>query len=94
MLWVLIRIASIEYPQHMFLWRNKQIYPLSQNTLLVCSSEGVPWEQKSWGFGLYGALLHYGWMDGLGFYVPSGVFQSYQDDGRVNIKNSVRWSTV
>ena len=32
MLWVLIRIAqrgdSNEYPQHMFLWRNKQTYPL------------------------------------------------------------------
>ena len=32
MLWVLIRIASAsdsnEYPQHMFLWRNKQNYPL------------------------------------------------------------------
>ena len=31
MLWVLIRIASWgdsnEYPQHMFLWRNKQNYP-------------------------------------------------------------------
>ena len=42
MFWVLIRIASAryllespqqgdsnEYPQHMFLWRNKQIYPLT-----------------------------------------------------------------
>ena len=28
---------SNEYPQHMFLWRNKQIYPLLQNTLLICS---------------------------------------------------------
>ena len=32
MLWVPIRIAlasdSNEYPQHMFLWRNKQNYPL------------------------------------------------------------------
>ena len=28
-----------EYPEHMFLWRNKQNYPLSQNTLLICSTE-------------------------------------------------------
>ena len=28
MLWVLIRIASNEHPQHMFLWRNKQNDPL------------------------------------------------------------------
>ena len=27
-----------------------------------------------------------GWMDELGFYVPSTVFQSFRDDGRVNMK--------
>ena len=32
------------------------------------------------------------WMDELGFYVPSTVFQSFQDDGRVNMKGSVQWS--
>ena len=26
------------------------------------------------------------WMDELGFYVPSTVFQSFRDDGKVNIK--------
>ena len=26
------------------------------------------------------------WMDELGFYVPSTVFQSFRDDERVNIK--------
>ena len=31
-----------------------------------------------------------GWMDELGFYVPSTVFQSFQDDGRVNMKGSVQ----
>ena len=33
-----------------------------------------------------------GWMDELGFYVPSTVFQSFRDDGRVNMKGSVQWS--
>ena len=31
-----------------------------------------------------------GWMDELGFYVPSTVFQSFGDDGRVNMKDSVQ----
>ena len=30
------------------------------------------------------------WMDELGFYVPSTVFQSFRDDGRVNMKGSVQ----
>ena len=30
-----------------------------------------------------------GWMDELGFYVPSTVFQSFRDDGRMNMKGSV-----
>ena len=34
------------------------------------------------------------WMDELGFYVPSRVFQSFRDDGRVNMKGSVQWSAV
>ena len=34
------------------------------------------------------------WMDELGFYVPSTVFQSFRDDGRVNMKGSVQWSAV
>ena len=29
------------------------------------------------------------WMDKLGFYIPSTVFQSFRDDGRVNMKGSV-----
>ena len=33
-------------------------------------------------------------MDELGFYVPSTVFQSFRDDGRVNMKGSVQWSAV
>ena len=32
----------------------------------------------------------YGWMDELGFYVPATVFQSFRDDGRVNMKGSVQ----
>ena len=32
----------------------------------------------------------YEWMDELGFYVPSTVFQSFRDDGRVNMKGSVQ----
>ena len=40
-------------------------------------------------------LIHYtGWMDELGFYVPSTVFQSFRDDGRVNMKGSVQRSAV
>ena len=38
--------------------------------------------------------LFIGWMDELGFYVPSTVFQSFRDDGRVNMKGSVQWSAV
>ena len=30
------------------------------------------------------------WMDELWFYVPSTVFQSFRDDGRVNMKGSVQ----
>ena len=30
------------------------------------------------------------WMDKLGFYVPSTVFQSFRDDGMVNMKGSVQ----
>ena len=29
-------------------------------------------------------------MDELGFYIPSTVFQSFRDDGRVNMKGSVQ----
>ena len=35
-------------------------------------------------------FLSKGWMDKLGFYVPSTVFQSFRDDGRVNMKGSVQ----
>ena len=30
------------------------------------------------------------WMDELGFYVPSTVFQLFREDGRVNMKGSVQ----
>ena len=30
------------------------------------------------------------WMDEFGFYVPSTVFQSFRDDGRVHMKGSVQ----
>ena len=30
------------------------------------------------------------WMDELVFYIPSTVFQSFRDDGRVNMKGSVQ----
>ena len=30
------------------------------------------------------SLIGIGWMDELGFYVPSTVFQSFRDDGRMN----------
>ena len=33
-------------------------------------------------------------MDELGFFVPSTVFQSFRDDGRVNMEGSVQWSAV
>ena len=35
-------------------------------------------------------------MDELGFYVPSTVFQSFRDDGRVNMKGSVQcaWNRI
>ena len=37
-------------------------------------------------------IAHFGdrWMDELGFYVPSTVFQSFRDDGRMNMKGSVQ----
>ena len=31
------------------------------------------------------------WMDELGFYGPSTVFQAFRDDGRVNMKDSFRF---
>ena len=34
--------------------------------------------------------LTLGWMDELGLYVPSTVFQSFRDDERVNMKGSVQ----
>ena len=37
-----------------------------------------------------GILMMGTWMDELGFYVPSTVFQSFRDDGRVNMKGSVQ----
>ena len=43
---------------------------------------------------LYLMKVEDGWMDELGFYVPSTVFQSFRDDGRVNMKGSVQWSAV
>ena len=33
-------------------------------------------------------------MDELGLYVPSTVFKSFRDDGRVNMKGSVQWNAV
>ena len=35
-------------------------------------------------------VIYRRWMDELGFYVPSTVFQSFRDDGRVNMKGSVQ----
>ena len=34
------------------------------------------------------------WMDGLDFMSFSTVFQSYQDDERVILKNCVQWNTI
>ena len=42
----------------------------------------------SWSFNM--KFMMDGWMDELGFYVPSTVFQSFRDDGRVNMKGSVQ----
>ena len=42
---------------------------------------------------IYGRLVDIGrkgLMDELWFYVPSTVFQSFRDDGRVNMKGSVQ----
>ena len=38
----------------------------------------------------HGCHIYNIWMDELGFYVPSTVFQSFRDDGRVNMKGSVQ----
>ena len=43
---------------------------------------------KTSGFAL--GFQHLPRMDELGFYVPSTVFQSFRDDGRVNMKGSVQ----
>ena len=53
-LWVLVRIASVEYPQHMFLWRNKQNYLLIIRYLpyksvpLVWSGSTLPNPLSEW----------------------------------------------
>ena len=39
-------------------------------------------------------VIYSRWMDELGFYVPSTVFQLFRDDGRVNMKGSVQGSAV
>ena len=35
-------------------------------------------------------VMNFDVMDELGFYVPSTVFQSFRDDGRVNMRGSVQ----
>ena len=35
-----------------------------------------------------------GWMDDLGFYAHSSVFQSYQDNGQMIMKGCVHWNPV
>ena len=55
--------------------------------LLLFKSQHRATRMKSTFQSLCQALL---WMDELGFYVPSIVFQSFRDDGRVNMKGSVQ----
>ena len=68
-------------------------YTMSSNTLLnyypACRSHKQCFLQKT-----LDPKWMDGWMDELGFYLPSTVFQSFRDDGRVNMKGSVQWSTV
>ena len=54
-------------------------------------------QQMSWNFTSCSTLKikrNYLWMDELWFYVPSTVFQSFRNDGRVNMKGSVQWNAV
>ena len=60
-------------------------------------STRVPLKQDTFFFFFFFAHLTYmymdpriGWMDELGFYVPSTVFQLFRDDGRVNMKGSMQ----
>ena len=49
-------------------------------------------QQSRWTYTLLSTCEN--WMDELGFYVPSTVFQSFRDDGRMNMKGSVQRSAV
>ena len=60
---------------------------LSQSTVFQASRGiGIDWIWRTW----------YKWMDEKVFtsYSTVHVFQSYWDDGRVNMKGSVQWSAV
>ena len=63
--------------------------------LFVCESAHIRYQEEYASFLVQGRdgrdtsrLLR--WMDELGFYVPSTVFQSFRDDGKVNMKGSVQ----
>ena len=66
-------------------WRNFTITSQDWTGILAFDHKIVPAVLGNAGFA-------YGWMDELGFYVPSIVFQSFRDDGRVNMKGSVQWN--
>ena len=78
--------------QYLLFWLKTKClkcYTMYNNTLLnyypACRSHKQFFLQKT---------LDPKWMDELGFYVPSTVFQSFRDNGRVNMKDSLQWSAV
>ena len=87
--------------------RSSVVFSICRVVLLSCRSFGCrsyvidPFEicslsiiiLISWIFESFCLVPMDGWMDELGFYVPS-TFQSFRDDGRVNMKGSVQWSAV
>ena len=90
----LIRVFSVRWTQAFFTRTAKTLIRLG----------GCPcWSESSLGGHSFCWFCHVAahlcmmdewWMDEVGFYVPSTVFQSFRDDGRVNMKGSVQWSAV
>ena len=72
------------------------IYDIINVSLRITCSKGFSTKSTGYNTNCIGAVTRSNqiWMDELGFYVPSTVFQLFRDDGRVNMKGSVQWSAV
>ena len=75
-------------------WTNK-VHTLMNDTSINSMSRNLrtiflPPVPKMYCYVDKNVILMDGWMDELGLYFPSTVFQSFRDDGRMNMKGSVQ----